>query len=70
MAPPNALDYEAIRNTLSLYCHALDTKNFSLLDQVFVPNVHAKYPFREAMTGTPTIADAIANRYEALGRCA
>lgn len=30
MSSPNALDYEAIRNTTALYCIALDTKTFDL----------------------------------------
>jgi hypothetical protein len=54
---PNAHDYNAIRNVISLYCIALDTKDWPLLDKVFVKEVVANYPFdnepilgREALT--------------------
>lgn len=33
------MNYEAIRNTIALYCIALDTKDFDLLEQVFTPDV-------------------------------
>ncbi|KAI5205413.1 hypothetical protein E4T39_03126 [Aureobasidium subglaciale] len=41
----NPHDYNAIKNTISLYCIALDDKNWPLLERVFVPNVIATYPF-------------------------
>ncbi|GAB7356846.1 hypothetical protein MBLNU459_g7719t2 [Dothideomycetes sp. NU459] len=37
--------YEAIRNTLARYCIALDRKDFTMLEKVFVKDVDAKYPF-------------------------
>ncbi|RYO77889.1 hypothetical protein DL766_006310 [Monosporascus sp. MC13-8B] len=61
MASPNPIDYFAIKNTLSLYCIALDTKDFRLLEQVFAEDVDAKYPFA-AMKGVRDVADAIQKR--------
>ena len=62
------LDYIAIKNTLSLYCVALDTKDFDLLNEVFTPNVEAKYPFPGGeMKGVKAVADAISQRYIPLG---
>ncbi|KAK6437604.1 hypothetical protein LTR95_006202 [Oleoguttula sp. CCFEE 5521] len=58
----SAADYEAIRNTLSRYCIALDTKDFSLLGRVFTPDVIAKYPFGPALEGVPAIQAKISDR--------
>lgn len=58
----HALDHFAIQNTIARYCIALDTKNFDLLEDVFTKDVHAKYPFREAMTGCETVSQAIQGR--------
>ncbi|KAI5244501.1 hypothetical protein E4T47_02669 [Aureobasidium subglaciale] len=41
----NPHDYNAITNTISLYCIALDNKDWELLKHVFVPDVIATYPF-------------------------
>lgn len=40
---PTAAAFNAIKNTISNYCIALDTKNFSLLHSVFAPNVVCDY---------------------------
>lgn len=64
MPPPNPFDHIAIQQTLANYCIALDTKNFALLSDVFTPDVHAKYPFRDAITGCDAVSAAIQ------GRCA
>lgn len=63
MSASNSLDYEAIRNTISLYCIALDTKNFDLLDEVFTVDVETVYPFGGKRTGVKDIKDAIHKRY-------
>jgi len=63
MAGPSALDHLAIRNVLSRYCEALDTKNFELLEQVFVDDVIADYPFNSNLAGIGSISAAIKNRY-------
>ncbi|KAK6439278.1 hypothetical protein LTR95_004514 [Oleoguttula sp. CCFEE 5521] len=60
--PFSAVDYEAIRNTLSRYCIALDAKDFSLLDRVFTPDVVAKYPFGPALEGVEAIQAKISDR--------
>lgn len=59
---PNAVDYEAIRNTIARYCIALDTQDFSLFKDVFVEDVDAKYPFGDGFKDRETLADAIRNR--------
>ena len=59
----NPLDQLAIKNVIARYCEALDTKIFNLLDQVFVSDVKASYPFRPEMKGVDTIKDAIASRW-------
>lgn len=56
------LDYEAIRNTLALYCIALDTKDFELLDQVFTADVETIYPFGGSRRGVQDIKTAIEKR--------
>lgn len=60
---PNPIDYFAIQNTISQYCIALDTKNWTLLDDVFVQDVDAKYPFGGAIKGVQALADKIQDRY-------
>jgi hypothetical protein len=40
---PTAATLNTIRNTLSNYCIALDTKEFNLLHKVFAPNVICDY---------------------------
>ncbi|ORY11203.1 SnoaL-like domain-domain-containing protein [Clohesyomyces aquaticus] len=59
---PTPQDDLALRNILSRYCEALDTKNFPLLDKVFVADVQANYPFNPDMKGVDTIRNAIINR--------
>jgi len=60
---PNPLDTLAIRNTLSRYCEALDTKVFDLLDKVFTPDTLADYPFNSDLKGLDAIRTAIIDRY-------
>ncbi|KAJ4344734.1 uncharacterized protein N0V89_012478 [Didymosphaeria variabile] len=60
--PVNPLDHLAIQNVLARYCEALDTKNWSLLQKVFVPDVQADYPFNRGLKGADAVADAIKNR--------
>ncbi|RYP86972.1 hypothetical protein DL769_000615 [Monosporascus sp. CRB-8-3] len=61
MTPSNPIDYFAIKNTLSLYCIALDSKDFGLLEQVFTEDVDAKYPFA-TLKRLRNLADAIQKR--------
>lgn len=63
MSPANPLDYEAIRNTIALYCIALDTKDFELLDKVFTADVETVYPFGGKRNGVADIKAAIEKRY-------
>lgn len=63
MANTNPFDYEAIRNTLSNYCIALDSKDFSLLTSVFTSDVDAQYPFAHH-TSCESIAAAIQKRLQ------
>jgi len=58
----NPYDALAIKNTLSRYCEALDTKFLDLLDKVFVPDVVADYPFNSDLRGVDAIHSAIQNR--------
>lgn len=58
---PDFLDYLAIKNVLSLYCVALDTKDFDLLQEVFTRDVEAVYPFA-AMHGVNEISYRISKR--------
>ncbi|KAF2109027.1 SnoaL-like domain-containing protein [Lophiotrema nucula] len=60
--PVNPLDHIAVRNTISRYVEALDTKIFDLLDKVFVPDVVASYPFNPNLKGTDAVRTAIQNR--------
>lgn len=59
----NPLDPIAIQNVLSRYCEALDTKNFDLLDKVFVEDVDGNYPFNPDLQGVKAVKEAIQNRY-------
>jgi len=61
-APINPLDILAVQNVLARYCEALDTKDFSLFDKVFVPDVAADYPFNNDMKSVDAVRDAITNR--------
>lgn len=61
--PLNPHDILAIRNTLSRYCEALDTKVLSLLEKVFLPDVIADYPFNSNLKGVDAVRNAIHNRY-------
>ncbi|KAF2155864.1 hypothetical protein K461DRAFT_274902 [Myriangium duriaei CBS 260.36] len=58
---PDFLSYLAIKNVLSLYCVALDTKDFSLLHEVFTQDVEAIYPFA-SMFGVEEIIYRISRR--------
>ncbi|KAI0591160.1 SnoaL-4 multi-domain protein [Pyrenophora tritici-repentis] len=49
MSDINPLDVLAIKNVVSRYCQALDTKDFDMLEEVFVPDVDADYPFNSSM---------------------
>jgi hypothetical protein len=61
--PGNPQDVLAVKNTLSRYCEALDTKVFPLLDKVFTTDIVAKYPFRaEELKGVDAVRDAILGR--------
>ncbi|KAJ4320963.1 hypothetical protein N0V94_003139 [Neodidymelliopsis sp. IMI 364377] len=48
-APPtiptieNLLDTELIRQTLSLYAHTIDSRNYTFLSSIFTPNAVANY---------------------------
>lgn len=60
----NFQDYIAVKNTLSLYCVALDTKDFGLFSEVFTSDADTKYPFEGGnLTGVDAIAAAISQRY-------
>lgn len=63
MSKINPLDILAIRNTISRYCEALDAKDFALLEQVFVKDVTADYPFNSNMQSVEAVAKAISTRY-------
>jgi len=59
----NFVDYIAVKNALSLYCVALDTKDFSLLEEVFLQDAETFYPFEGGnMVGVRAIADVIGRR--------
>ena len=57
------LDPLAIQNVLARYCEALDTKEFALLDSVFVRDVVADYPFNSDLKGVEAVRGAIMKRY-------
>lgn len=61
---PDFHDYLAIKNLLSLYCVALDTKDFDLLHEVFTDHVEASYPFANTI-GVEELALRISRRYVA-----
>jgi hypothetical protein len=63
MSKPSAFDHLAISNLVSRYCEALDSKAFTLLDQVFLPDVVADYPFNSDLQGVDAVRNAIQNRY-------
>lgn len=62
MAAGNSLDYFAIRNTISTYCIALDTKDWPLLRTVFTDDVDTMYAFMGEIKGVQKVADAIEKR--------
>lgn len=62
MADVNPLDVLAIKNVVSRYCHALDSKDYELLNQVFDPDVEADYPFNSNMKSLNEVKDAIKKR--------
>jgi len=63
MSTINSLDYLAVKNILSRYCEALDSKDFDLLSKVFLPDVVANYPFNSDLKGVEGVSKAIQNRY-------
>jgi hypothetical protein len=58
----NPLDALAIQNVLARYCEALDSKNFDMLDDVFLADVRADYPFNHELEGVKAVKTAITNR--------
>ena len=59
----NFVDYLGVQNTLSLYCVALDTKDFDLLSEVFLPDAQTRYPFEGGdLDGLDAIKQAIGAR--------
>lgn len=57
------IDYLAVQNTLSLYCVALDTKDFDLFAEIFTQDADTKYPFAGGdLTGVEAIVKAISKR--------
>lgn len=63
MATINPLDYLAVKNVVSRYCEALDSKDFDLLKKVFVQDCAADYPFNNDLKGVDAVSKAIQNRY-------
>jgi hypothetical protein len=63
MPAVNPLDNLAIQNTIARYCEALDTKQWPLLDKVFMPGATADYPFNNDLRGVDDIRNKIQNRY-------
>lgn len=63
MSVTRALDHLAIKNVISLYCEALDSKDFTLLNRVFLPDVVADYPFNSDLQGVNAVSEAIQKRY-------
>ncbi|KAI2479520.1 SnoaL-4 multi-domain protein [Pyrenophora tritici-repentis] len=63
MSDINPLDVLAIKNVVSRYCQALDTKDFDMLEEVFVPDVDADYPFNSSMKNVKEVASAIKKRH-------
>lgn len=64
MSAINSIDHLAIRNVLSRYCEALDSKDFDLLQKVFLPDAVADYPFHSGLKGADAVSRAIQKRYE------
>lgn len=62
MAPVNPLDHISIQNVLSRYCTAIDAKDWPLLNDVFVADVDADYPFNRSLKGVDAVAKAIQGR--------
>ncbi|KAJ4984648.1 hypothetical protein SVAN01_09837 [Stagonosporopsis vannaccii] len=62
MSRVNPLDVLAVKNVIARYCEALDTKDFMLLDDVFVQDVSADYPFNSDLQGVKAVAKAIQDR--------
>lgn len=60
--PVNPLDHIAIQNVISRYCDALDTKDWALLNDVFVVDVDADYPFNRDLKGAEAVSKAIQGR--------
>lgn len=58
----DTLDYELVRNTIARYSIALDTKNFSLLQDVFTEDCDTIYPMGE-LKGRQKVIEAIEKRY-------
>lgn len=62
MSKVNPLDILAVKNVISRYCEALDTKDFALLKEVFLQDVSADYPFNSNLQGVQAVENAIKNR--------
>lgn len=62
MSKVNPLDILVVKNVISRYCEALDTKDFALLENVFLQDVSADYPFNNDLQGVEAVANAIKNR--------
>lgn len=62
MSHANQLDYIAIKNVIARYCEALDTKDFDSLENVFVSDVVANYPFNADLKGVNAVSAAIQKR--------
>ena len=62
MSNVSPLDILALKNVISLYCEALDTKDFALLEKVFLQDVSADYPFNSDLQGVNAVANAIKYR--------
>ncbi|KAH0368901.1 hypothetical protein KCU65_g3728, partial [Aureobasidium melanogenum] len=59
----NPHDYNAIKNVISLYCIALDNKDWLLLERVFAEDVVARYPFNdEPILGVDALSKRIQQR--------
>jgi predicted xylose isomerase-like sugar epimerase len=63
MSGVSSSNHLAIKNILSRYCQALDSKDFDLLKDVFLHDVVADYPFNSDLQGVEAISKAIQNRY-------
>lgn len=68
MPKVNQQDVLAVKNVIARYCEALDAKDFALLEEVFVQDVNADYPFNSDLQGVKAVAKAIANRHGATRR--